>query len=519
VDTSGQSGHPVAKDGKVHTVLLNESPLQAQQTMVLLRPTAGSDRVVPLSQRNIQAPALSMRRRPHDFIEKSTTSSDVDTFFGSTRDEPRHFLSKSGAVPEKSRSAGPASWSLKEEFMAERCDDGKSSGFAANARKSIRMHMTGGKWRAYLNATSGKESSDAFSGFTSRPNESDTRNKTQPMRGVGGGKINDLKDVAPSFSAPDIRYSATYKSAYTGTAAINKENVRTLNTALSTVVPDALGSAVDKKTSSHGLSTSGVARSDSFAKHGPPLEKRRNSRRAGFFGSALELSDGRSERPAQSLKGGDHSNATITENAQQIIVSGTSPQTPSKLRKANRGPMRSSNRNMQKVVVSGPTQVDEPFDNNHVHRTAQNWQDMARHLQEDLKDPVGARQLLQNAIEHREKHGLKSSIENAQAHIDLARSLGKAENLPDAEFHLRLALQLFENVEAAPDHVADLIHYIAVVVDRQKKRTEAEQLYRKALEIYKVNGLTGDNVDIAWKNLALNLKKQNIPLDRLIGPS
>jgi hypothetical protein len=486
VDTTEQSEHPISKDGKVHTVLLNDSPVPAQR----------SDRVALTSQRNVPAPAISMRRRPINFNEDCTVSSDVPT-------APN--LNEDCAVPEnKSGSACPAPCS--------RFDDGKSSGFAANARKSIRMHMTGGKWRAYLNASSGKESpSDSFSAFTSRPNDADNRRNVQPSRGVGGGRITDLSDVTPSFSAPHIRYSTTYKNTHTDTVAINKENVRTLNTALSTVQPNALGSRVDNKTASYGLSTSGVARSESFARHGPPLEKRRNSRHAGFFGSALELAEGRIDGPTHILKGCEDSNAKAAEKSQQISASATLPQTPGKMRRtANRGPMRSSNRNMQKVVVSGPTKVDQPFDTNDVHRTAQNWQDMARHLQEDLKDPVGARQLLQNAIEHREKHGLRSSIENAQAHIDLARSLGKAENLPDAEIHLRIALQLFETVDAAPDHVADLMHYIAVVADRQKKRTEAEELYRKALEMYKINGLTGDNVDIAWKNLALNLKKQNV---------
>jgi tetratricopeptide (TPR) repeat protein len=160
--------------------------------------------------------------------------------------------------------------------------------------------------------------------------------------------------------------------------------------------------------------------------------------------------------------------------------------------------------------VSGPTRVDQPVDVNDVHRTAQNWRDMARHLQDDLKDPVGARQLLENAIEHREKHGLLSTLENAQAHIDLARSLGKTENFSDAESHLRTALQIYEQIEAAPDHIADLVHYIAVVTDRQRKRREAEMLYRKALDIYKVNNVSGSNVDIAVKNLDLNLRKQRV---------
>ncbi len=160
------------------------------------------------------------------------------------------------------------------------------------------------------------------------------------------------------------------------------------------------------------------------------------------------------------------------------------------------------------VTVSGPTSVDEPSSAAEVNRDADVWRQMARELAENLHDPHGARELLFKAVRHREKHGLWCTVENAQTHVDLARNLSKADRLPDAEFHLRIALRIYKRIDSGPEHIGDLLHYIGVVVDRQKKRGEAEQLYRAALDTYKANRLTGNNVDIALKNLSLNLRKQ-----------
>lgn len=182
--------------------------------------------------------------------------------------------------------------------------------------------------------------------------------------------------------------------------------------------------------------------------------------------------------------------------------------TPERAGSRRMGSLRGSVRNSG-VKVSGPTKVDEPRDAAEVGKQADNWRQMARHLQEDLRDPTGARELFTRAIQHREKHGLWCTVENAQSHVDLARNLSKAESMNEAEFHLRIALRIYQQVKAGPEHIGDLLHYIGVVVDRQKKRAEAEHLYKQALTTYKENRLTGNNVDIALKNLSLNLKKQN----------
>lgn len=175
---------------------------------------------------------------------------------------------------------------------------------------------------------------------------------------------------------------------------------------------------------------------------------------------------------------------------------------------SRRGIVRGSARS-QAVKISMPTKVDEPRDKEEVDRQADNWRKMARHLQDDLFDPSGARKLFIKAIQHREKHGMFCTSQNAQIHVDLARNLSKAEQMKEAELHLRIALKIYNDIDAGVEHIADLLLYVGVVVDRQKRRKEAEELYRKALDVYKQNNIAGNNVEIAVKNLSLNLRKQN----------
>lgn len=173
----------------------------------------------------------------------------------------------------------------------------------------------------------------------------------------------------------------------------------------------------------------------------------------------------------------------------------------------------SSNRSqgLAKVSVSMPMAVDQPRNEAEVHKQADNWRQMAKHLTDSLHDPSAARELLIKAISHREKHGLRLCSSNAQVHTDLARNLSKADDMNEAEKHLRIALDIFATLRVNPDTQADLKLYIGVMVDRQKKRKEAELLYRQALDMYKSHGFDkgNNNMKIAIKNLVLNLKKQD----------
>ncbi|KAK1867075.1 hypothetical protein I4F81_009585 [Pyropia yezoensis] len=170
---------------------------------------------------------------------------------------------------------------------------------------------------------------------------------------------------------------------------------------------------------------------------------------------------------------------------------------------------------------------------------------MARHLAEDLLDVPAAIGLLRRAIDLRERHGQWATAANAETHVALGRVLGKGGDLPAAEFHLRVAVSIHEHHADAvarggsvgssgrgggdgggdsggvgggdggdgggcggPEALGDLLHYTAVVADRQRHRVDAEGLYRRALAVYRAGRVGGDNVGLALNNLALNLKKQ-----------
>ena len=210
-----------------------------------------------------------------------------------------------------------------------------------------------------------------------------------------------------------------------------------------------------------------------------------------------------SSEPAVGKDVGDEKENSFRGNWASQLVSKT-PDRGSSRRGVNVRGSRSTT-----AQISRPMKVDEPKSKDEVNTQAENWRQMARHLQDTLGDPSGARELFGKAISHREKHGLWCTNQNAQAHVDLARNLSKGEMMKDAEFHLRIALRIYTQLETDKGHIADLMLYVGVVVDRQKRRKEAEELYRDALNIYKENELTGNNVEIAVKNLSLNLRKQD----------
>lgn len=210
-----------------------------------------------------------------------------------------------------------------------------------------------------------------------------------------------------------------------------------------------------------------------------------------------------SSEPVVSRCTEDKENIAHSHNAQ--TTRGPAPATPDRRRGHT---IRASSRS-NAVKVSMPMRVDEPRNSDEVNRHADNWRQMARHLQDNLHDPSGARELLAKAIAHREKHGLAYTAANAQVHTDLARNLSKADKITDAESHLRTALDIFDRLGMGSEQCADLKLYIGVMVDRQKRRQEAEILYRQALDMYRIHGVKGNNMNIAIKNLVLNLKKQN----------
>lgn len=144
---------------------------------------------------------------------------------------------------------------------------------------------------------------------------------------------------------------------------------------------------------------------------------------------------------------------------------------------------------------------------------------MVKELSDIMHDPLGARELLSKEIKPGGSKGilLWCTMENAQAHVNLAQDLSKNGNLPKAEHHLRIALMIYKRIETGTEYRGHLLHYMGVVVDRQKRRAEAERFYRMALAAYKNNRLadnvekdkvTDEEIYVALSNFSLNMGKQ-----------
>jgi hypothetical protein len=494
VDPSCRSGHPLSPDCKTHCVHRThrsnaynsvagfEASAFVTDAKTTDSDTASAERAVVATSASTATPGaptalvasmLQSQLQPQLQIHSRTSYRGDLPRGASFTDAVR---ARCGVVNRQSRRMATAAsdYSSLSQTISDTAADPstKSNSDSHNqnpsaARRSVMMRVGGARWLARLAAH--QDRTDSASGTVASSPEAER-----------------LVELMPSVSAPDIGHNIRLGFQASGDRGSKR-------------FPASPPVPIDKENSSYPVGPDRVSAADMPYGFGKAKLASPNSNYSTFL-SVASTKRRQSRRTASSTLSAS-SAATHEGPNLSSIQSPSSSNRPTNL--------RSSTRAMQKVVISMPTRVDEPTNADDVHRTAQNWRDMARHLLDDLKDPVGARQLLHQAIEHREKHGLWSTFENAQVHIDLARSLSKADGLADTEFHLRIALRIYEQVNAAPEHMGDLIHYIAVVVDRQKKRVEAEKLYRDALRIYKEHRLTGDNVDIALKNLSLNLKKQN----------
>lgn len=91
---------------------------------------------------------------------------------------------------------------------------------------------------------------------------------------------------------------------------------------------------------------------------------------------------------------------------------------------------------------------------------------------------------------------------------DLAHIYGSKQDFKRSEFHVKKALGVYKAIGFdRPERHGDLLSYLAVMVDRQKRRSDAETYYREALRVYKMNRVQGENVEITEKNLALNQRR------------
>uniref|UniRef100_A0A7S1T700 AMP-activated protein kinase glycogen-binding domain-containing protein n=1 Tax=Compsopogon caeruleus TaxID=31354 RepID=A0A7S1T700_9RHOD len=130
-------------------------------------------------------------------------------------------------------------------------------------------------------------------------------------------------------------------------------------------------------------------------------------------------------------------------------------------------------------------------------------------------DFAGAALCFEKAVECREKFTIHS-FEHTEVLLDYAHVLSKQSKLKEAEVQLQKALKIWEKAPfPRKERKGDILLYYGVVLDRQKDetlRSLAEEQYRAALKIYEEAGIKSDNVEIARKNLQLNLRKRGKPL-------
>mmetsp|Transcript_10854 Transcript_10854/g.33285 ORF Transcript_10854/g.33285 Transcript_10854/m.33285 type:complete len:393 (-) Transcript_10854:111-1289(-) len=145
---------------------------------------------------------------------------------------------------------------------------------------------------------------------------------------------------------------------------------------------------------------------------------------------------------------------------------------------------------------------------------AQERQEVARAMFKRGTDD-GALALYKVALTIREENGLTLTPANAHCHAEMAMVFMKVREYPLAESHLRAALRIWRdapsfNFANEPKHrYGDMCHYLAVVLERQKKYDDAHELYKLALKIYTkyVQHVEPRKVEAVKRNMHNNKRK------------
>lgn len=117
--------------------------------------------------------------------------------------------------------------------------------------------------------------------------------------------------------------------------------------------------------------------------------------------------------------------------------------------------------------------------------------------------------MFEQAIDTRSRFGLHCTLENGDSHVEYAQNLSKRGLIAEAEYHLRTAADVYRQQNATSFRkYADILLYLAVIIDRQGRLVEAEAFYRAALGVYRGCKLGDDNVRVAIDNLSNNLRAQ-----------
>lgn len=175
-------------------------------------------------------------------------------------------------------------------------------------------------------------------------------------------------------------------------------------------------------------------------------------------------------------------------------------------------PSTSSPSSAQRTFRAPPSRLPEPVIT--TPEEAADYSDVCRKHAASLQrscppDYDGAGEFFEKAVDSRARYGLYCSPENADAHVEYAQNLSKRGLIPEAEYHLRSAADIYRVLNARTARkYGDVLLYMAVVIDRQGRLAEAENFYRSALAVYRANKLSDDNVRVAIDSLSNNLRAQ-----------
>lgn len=185
------------------------------------------------------------------------------------------------------------------------------------------------------------------------------------------------------------------------------------------------------------------------------------------------------------------------------------------------------------LLKSAPTSdfASAPTSRNEIRRSARldaptanlyadNLRREAARLQRSIPpDLEGAGRAFERAVSIRAQHGLFCTRANALAHLEYAQNLSRRVCSAESEYHLRTALSIYRllNLRHTLEY-ADALLFIASLIDQQFRLEEAENFYRSALAVYKLQDTTRDrnrdrdsNARVAIDALCRNLRTQGRP--------
>mmetsp|Transcript_6674 Transcript_6674/g.28465 ORF Transcript_6674/g.28465 Transcript_6674/m.28465 type:complete len:399 (-) Transcript_6674:1219-2415(-) len=240
----------------------------------------------------------------------------------------------------------------------------------------------------------------------------------------------------------------------------------------------------------------------------PPKERKSILRRAGDMFSRKSNSSGQasSQEPRAKLPPSQKPEPVMQQPVPEKRQSLNKENQPMNGNRGIRVSWRKSLKLNRGSSVSAPLTVDT-VDASEVNTKIKQWREYARTLQK-WGDYEGAAVLYDQAVALLEENNGRNTIQYADLQVDLAHIYGSKQDFKRSEFHVKKALGVYKAIGFdRPERHGDLLSYLAVMVDRQKRRSDAETYYREALRVYKMNRVQGENVEITEKNLALNQRR------------